>query len=307
MGSKLGFLALGLALAAAAAAIGWSTLGGDEEPEVFAGTQGAAPTIDELQARAEADPDNPGAWQELGFARFERGEFAQAVAAYERAAALDSDNAVLWSSLGEARVMASERDPMPPSAVEAFERAIALDPDDPRARYFMAVRKDLSGNHEGAVDDWLALLDDTPPGAPWEGDLVRTIEQVGRINSISVEERLAAVQSGRAERFAVAPETGSTPPLTGAAGIPGPSQEQLEAARAMSPDEQRTMAEGMVSRLEERLQGNPTNIDGWVMLMRSRMTLGQAAQARQALARAKAANPGDAARLDAEAEALRVR
>src|SRR3546814_16145125 len=74
--------------------------------------------------------------------------------------------------------MASDSEPMPAAASEAFDKAIALDAKDPRARYFLAVRKDIGGDHQGAIDDWFALLSDTPRGAPWEADLRRTIEQV---------------------------------------------------------------------------------------------------------------------------------
>lgn len=308
---RMGLIALGLALALAVAAIAWRSLpdsAGDE------GAQRAQadplPTIDELQERVAAEPDDPLAWQELGFARFERGEFGEAVSAYRRAAALDGENAVLWSALGEAQVMASERDPMPPAAIEAFERAFAIDPADPRARYFLAVRKDLSGDTEGAITDWLDLLADTPPGAPWESDLARTIDQVGRINEIDIVDRLAKVEEERRARFAqgeVPSGMPGVPPLSAGSAIPGPSQQQIDAARQMSPGEQRQMAEGMVARLEQRLEDDPSNIEGWVMLMRSRMTLGQPDLASEAFSEAKTANPGAAERLDAEAELLGVR
>jgi cytochrome c-type biogenesis protein CcmH len=80
----------------------------------------------------------------------------------------------------------------------------------------------------------------------------------------------------------------------------------MAAATAIPPSEQRTMAEGMVARLEGRLKADPKNVEGWIMLMRSRMTLGEAAHAKQALASALAANPGDADRLRQEAAALGV-
>src|SRR3546814_15157019 len=90
--------------------------------------------------------------------------------------------------------MASDSEPMPAAASEAFDKAIALDANDPRARYFLAVRKDIGGDHRGAIDDWFALLSDTPRGAPWEADLRRTIEQVGAIHKIEVEDRPAATR-----------------------------------------------------------------------------------------------------------------
>ncbi|WP_242443516.1 hypothetical protein [Sphingobium sp. LB126] len=195
--------------------------------------------------------------------------------------------------------MASDHDPMPQEAAAAFDKAIAIDPKDPRARYFLAVRKDLAKDHEGAIRDWLALLGDTPPGAPWEADLRRTIEQVGKINKIDVAPRLAAVKP-------VAPH----PPMGGmsvaAAAIPGPSSEQMQAAAQLPKGQQDAMVEGMVSGLEAKLKANPGNVDGWIMLMRSRMTLGETAKAAAAYAQAKAANPAQAGRIRDEARILGV-
>jgi cytochrome c-type biogenesis protein CcmH len=189
-----GGLAAFAAIAIAAGASGYR-LTGDTGGESAGSAARPADPLAELERLAAAEPDNAGAWQELGFAYFELGRFADAARSYERATAADPENAVLWSSLGEAMVMASERDPMPPQARQAFRKAIALDRAEPRARYFMAVEKDLAGDHEGAIAEWLALLADTPPGAPWEADLRRTIEQVGTIYGIDVEERVAAVEA----------------------------------------------------------------------------------------------------------------
>ena len=75
----------------------------------------------------------------------------------------------------------------------------------------------------------------------------------------------------------------------------------------MKPSEQRDMAEGMVAQLESRLQSEPKNVDGWVMLIRSRMTLGEPAKAKAALDAAVKANPGTAADLRAQAAALGVK
>ena len=156
----------------------------------------AAPSdqIADLEARARREPDSADAWTALGAAKFDLGDFAGAIAAYEKAVALSSESAGLWSALGEARVMASDSEPMPAAASQAFDKAIALDAKDPRARYFLAVRKDIGGDHRGAIEDWFALLADTPQGAPWEADLRRTIEQVGQIHKIEVADRLAATR-----------------------------------------------------------------------------------------------------------------
>jgi cytochrome c-type biogenesis protein CcmH len=90
-------------------------------------------------------------------------------------------------------------------------------------------------------------------------------------------------------------------------GIPGPNAQDLSAAAAIPPSEQREMAEGMVGRLEARLRDQPANVDGWVMLMRSRMTLGEPDKAHAALNAAIAANPLAEAQLRQQAAVLGVR
>jgi cytochrome c-type biogenesis protein CcmH len=255
----------------------------------------AADPLEALRTRTVDNPKDQEAWSALATGYFETGQFEAATAAYDSALKLAPQRAVLWSGRGEARVMASERDPMPIQAVADFEQAIKLDPRDPRARYFLAVKQDLGGDHSGAIESWLALLADTQPGAAWEADLRRTIEQVGKINRIEVASRLAKVRQ-------------PSPLLPPAArAIPGPTAQDLSRASALRPDEQRKMAEGMVARLEARLKADPRNIDGWIMLIRSRATLGQSEQARAALAQAVAANPASEAKLREQAGLLGIR
>ena len=250
-----------------------------------------------LEARTKREPNSAEAWSALGAARFDMSDFAGAVAAYEKAVALSPESAGLWSALGEARVMASERESMPAMASQAFDKAIALDEKDPRARYFLAVRKDIGGDHKGAIEDWFALLADTPQGAPWEADLRRTIEQVAAIHQIDVAARLMNTQARalKPEEMPVA-----------ARAIPGPSRAEMEAASQLPKGQQDAMIQGMVDGLEAKLRADPSNVDRWIMLMRSRMTLGETAKAAKALKDGIAANPGASARLKSQAQMLGV-
>ena len=291
-------------------ALAWSAMhkGGGTAQQGAPATEAALDPMTALERRTRDNPGDSAAWRALGSARFDAGQFAEAAQAYERASQLAPELAVVWSSLGEARVMASKSDPMPPSALEAFRKAVSLDPKDPRARYFLAVNRDLAGDHQGAIADWLTLLADTPHGAPWEADLRRTIEQVGKIHKIEVGSRIAAVKQPAAPAGAPvgAPEAAPAMP-TVAQGIPGPSPLDLKAAASIPPSQQREMAEGMVARLEGKLRANPANPDGWLMLIRSRVTLGQPDRAAQALKDGIAANPDQAARLRQEAAVLGVK
>ncbi len=256
-------------------------------------------SIQSLESRVAAKPDDIEGWQLLGWSYFEVGRYGDAATAYRKATALSPDRAIFWSSLGESLVMASERDPMPAEAATAFQTAISKDPNDPRARYFMAVRRDLAGDHAGAVNDWLALLADTPPGAPWEEDLRRTITQVGQINKIDVAKRIA-----KTERAAQA--MGDQNSSVATAAIPGPDSDQMAAAAKLPPGQQETMVRGMVEGLDAKLKTDPSNVNGWIMLMRSRMTLGETAKAKAAYKQAIAANPAQTTRLKSEADLLGV-
>ena len=295
--SRIGLIVL---LGAALLAIGtvawraWSS-GGESAPAPVADT-GQPLTIAELEAKARANPLDWKAWQELGFAYYADGQYDQAAKAYRQAVEGAPDSAELWAALGEARVLASKDDPMPPLAVAAFEKALELDSKEQRARYYLAAKRDMGGDHQGAIGEWLAILKEAPPGAVYVENLLNTIRQVGKINQIEVETQIAAAMKGRPD----------VPQLTAGEAIPGPNQQQIDAARAMAPGEQRDMAEGMVARLEERLKGDPSNVDGWVMLMRSRVTLGQMDKASKALKDAVAANPAQAERLRQEASVLGV-
>ena len=53
-----------------------------------------------------------------------------------------------------------------------------------------------------------------------------------------------------------------------------------EAAK-LPPGQQQQMVVSMVEGPEAKLATNPENVKGWIMLMRSRMTLGETAKAPQ--------------------------
>jgi cytochrome c-type biogenesis protein CcmH len=239
----------------------------------------AAIAVSRASGGGGGEADSPAAkdWRMVGWAYAQNGDAAESARAYRKAAEIEPGNGENWSSLGEALQTPSTT--LVPEAAEAFAKAIALNPSDPRARYFLAVQKDLRGDHKGAVDDWLALLRDTPPGAPWEADLRRNIDQVAARNRIDITGRM--------------PQPGAAPSAT--AGIPGPTPEQLAAASAIPPGQQDAMVQTMVQRLADRLKANPKDADGWIRMMRSQMVLNQPAEAGTALKSGLAAFAGDGA------------
>ncbi len=294
-GGALGGFAIGLAAAVGiAATLLYSTLGRPElasvapVPEVAAASADTAANpaaatevaamVAKLEARMKDHPQDAEGWRMLGWSYFQTQRFAESADAYGRAVKLAPSAPGNASAYGEALVQAAGGIVKPDARLQ-FAAAVALDKTDARARYFLGLAKEQAGDPKAAVADWLALLRESPPGAPWAGELRRVIADTAGRAGVDVAAQLAA--SGA---VAVA---GSAPP--------SPSAEQVKAVQAMAPTDQQAMIRGMVDRLAARLKANPKDAGGWVRLMRARMVLGDPAAAAAARRDALAALAGDAA------------
>lgn len=283
------YLAIGRPDVASHAALGGSAPPGATSaaagPGQAPGHEDVAQMIALLETQMKQHPDNAEGWRMLGWSYLQTGRNADAAAAYGRAAALDPKNAEYLSAQGEATVLAADGQ-VTPAAEAIFKRAVAADSGDPRARYYLAVAKDQRGDHQGAMDDWITLLKSAPPNAPWAPEVRAFVEKVAADRKIDLSGRLPP-----------APAPAMAGPAMGGptAGAPGPTQDQVAAAQAMSPEQRQQMIQGMVNGLSDRLKQNPRDRDGWVRLMRARMVLGQADQAAAAYREATRAFAGSAA------------
>jgi cytochrome c-type biogenesis protein CcmH len=223
-----------------------------------------------LETRMKQTPNNPEGWRMLAWSYARTGRNVDAAEAYGRAARLDPANAEYASAQGEALTLAAGGS-VTEAAQTAFRKALAADRADPRARYFLAVRKDQDGDHKGAMDDWVSLINSAPEGAPWVMEVRTFVERTARERGEDISRRLPA-----------GPAMSSTAlPI----GVPlkGPTAEQVAAAGKASPGDQQRMIAGMVDGLAQRLKDNPRDQDGWARLMRARMVLGQTDAAQGAL------------------------
>lgn len=259
----------------AVAAVSWSVVRSNGANSPIAASETQAPgkdvtqSIAALEQKLAQNPNDADGWRMLGWSRFNIGDYAKAADAYRNATRIAPGNGDYWSSLGESLVQ-DATGPFALEAVSAFRKALSIDPKDPRARYFLGVQKDLEGDSQGAINDWIALLNDTPKGAPWEQGVRDTIAKVASEHKIDISGRMAAS----------APTTLPSSPATDA--IPGPSASQLAQASALPPSQQATMVNEMVNGLERKLAADGRNEAGWLRLMRARMVMGQNDKAKQA-------------------------
>ena len=298
------WIAIGLSAVVALAATGlYATMGrpdladNDAAPSpapqpaaaVIAHPMGDVPTmVAQLEAQLQQSPNNAEGWRMLGWSYMHLNRPSDAAKAYAKAAALAPGNADYLSAEGEAMTTAAGGR-VNADALKVFQAAFAIAPQDPRARYYVGVHKDQSGDHRGAMEDWIALLKSAHADAPWVAEVRSFVERAARERGEDISSRL--------------------PPAPSAATPQGPTAADVAAASAMPQADQQMMIRGMVDKLAGELKQNPRDVDGWVRLMRARMVLGETGKAAAVWRDANKAfadAPQQQAALRDQARALRV-
>jgi tetratricopeptide (TPR) repeat protein len=126
-----------------------------------------------MAAKVGSDADVLTAAQNL----HDRGLDAYAVATIRAALNRRPSSADLWVGLGNALVIYSNG-LIPPAARLAFERAAKLSPEHPGPPYFLGLAYAQAGQFEQAITIWQALLDRTPPRAPWRPELEQRLAEL---------------------------------------------------------------------------------------------------------------------------------
>ena len=80
---------------------------------------------------------------------------------------------------------------------------------------------------------------------------------------------------------------GALKPYQPPAAPSGPSQAEIDAAQALTPEQRAEMILGMVDSLAAKLEDAPDNPQGWARLIRARYVLGQDELAQADIARVK--------------------
>lgn len=241
--------------------------------------------IQSLEQRLQKAPDDVEGWRMLGWPKFRTDDYSGARDAYAKAAELEPENPLILSVYGEAMISA-QGGFVSDEARAILEKTLSLDPKDPRARFLLGLGKEQAGDAMGALDAWLALLEDGNPDEAWFGEVRERVVELSTSSGIDVSDRLPP---------APAAQPGNSPTPTA-----GPTPEQIRDAQAMTPEARQAMIQNMVNGLDARLREDPNDLEGWIKLINSRRILGQDALAKSALADAQSAfaqNPDALARL----------
>ena len=166
-----------------------------------------------------------------------------------------------------------------PSRLAAREAALANDPLDHKAWIDLARLRAASGDDTGAASA-IAEARRHFAAAPF---VLTRIDAAARELGLDMLAGQTAGQTG---------------------GVAGPSAEDMAAAATMSESDRSDMVKAMVAGLAAKLEENPNNPDGWIMLIRSYAVLGMPDKARAAYDQATlhfADDPGVTRRLSDEA------
>ena len=241
--------------------------------------------VSALASELAEDPYDLSRWRALGEILTQFGRHEKAADAYAQAAKIAPSSAEFFSLRGEALTRAANGQ-VTPQAASAFDEALRRDSGDPRARYYLGVADRQGGRLKKALDRWLALEADLPPDSALLGFLR------SQIAALAAE---AGVGNDALERM-----KGRSISKAG----PGPTAEDIEAARKLSPEERKAMIRSMVDGLAARLEDAPDDAAGWERLARAYAVLAERKKAKAAFAKASALRPDDVGLLAAWADSI---
>ena len=227
-----------------------------------ANEQNIAALVARVEARLREHPEDGEGWDVIAPVYLGWRRYGDAANAYEQAIRLLGESPARLSGFGQALVLKNDG-VVTEDARAALERAVTLDKTLLEPRILLAIAKEQDGKFAEAVESWRALLETADANAPWRQ---------------MVEQRVA---------FAEAKRDG-TP-------LPQPSEQDVAAAEAMSPDERQAMIENMVAGLAARLETQGDDVPGWLKLVRAYTVLDRKDEATKALARAKSQFTGNEA------------
>lgn len=247
--------------------------------------------IEKLREAVAQRPDDPQGLELLAEHEARLGNIAAAAEAQSRLLALRGDKAEAFDHVRLALLWVDAAGGVVSTEAAAeIATALRLDPQLAQARYLQGLMYAQNDRPDLAFGLWRDLLENTPPGAPWNLTIRQLMPEL-------------AWFAGHPEYRP--PETAmpGMPTLPGTA-LPGPDADAIAAAGDLSPEERQQMIRGMVGNLEARLASEGGTPEEWARLITSLVRIGDPAHAQDILAEARTrfgATPQAAAVIEAAA------
>ncbi|WP_432444072.1 c-type cytochrome biogenesis protein CcmI [Rhizobium leguminosarum] len=231
--------------------------------------------ITKAERHLAVNPDDGKGWDVLAPIYFRTMRVNDAQLAYRNAIRLLGPSPVRLDGLAET-LMAVSDGVVTEEARQVLEQSLTLEPDNPRARFYIALSMEQAGRPNEARQAFEALAKQSPADAPWLP---------------LVNEHIAMNGGAKAGADPAAPGANPAAPGADPAAPGNPTQQDVAAAETMSVGDRQQMIRGMVESLGQKLSEDPNNFEGWMRLVRSYAVLNDKDRAAGALKRGLAAFP----------------
>jgi len=221
-----------------------------------------------LEKKLESAPDDVNGWILLGRSYVALRNWDRAKKIFQQTMQKWPDNTDVKVAYAES-LMAAADGRVTDQARQAFEAALSTDQSNIRARFNLALYDFQAGKAEEAQKAWVKLASELPDDSPWRPEIQKGLDE-------------ASAKLGAPAPMVVTAATASPATAPSVPAARGPSQADIAAAGAMSPQERTAFIESMVDGLKAKLEANPNDRDGWVRLGRSYGVLGRWGEARDA-------------------------
>lgn len=202
---------------------------------------GLMENLQRLEQVVAGRPEDAEGQRLMGVTQLRAGRYVAARKAFDRYMELaDQVSADDHASHAEAMILGAGGY-VSPEAGKALEQALRKDPENPMARYYAGITLAQAGRFSQAAQIWQRLRTEVPEGS-------------------QVAAALDALLADLRQRL-----PGAAQPRQ--PGQPGPSQEDIEAAQDMTPEERAEMIASMLARFEDRLTTEGGEVEDWVRLM----------------------------------------
>ncbi len=228
------------------------------------GSQEIVALIKKVEAQLREHPEDGNGWDVIAPVYLKQRRFNDAADAYGRALRLLGESTNRLIGRAEALVFANDG-VVSEEARLAFKSALTRDASQPKAQFWLAMAEEQDGRFDEAAKVLRGMLAQGPADAPWRPMVEQRLQLVERKNG----------------------GTQQTEARPAPAGEPGPSQEQVAAARQMSAGDRAAMINQMVEGLAQRLKQDGKDLQGWLRLVRAYTVLGEREKAADALGSAR--------------------
>jgi len=185
-----------------------------------AGAEEFEAAVERLAGKLKEQPDNAEGWVMLARSYLQMGRVADALPAFEKALALDGNNARLLVDYADALAVKNDRN-LEGQPMAMIERALKIEPDNLKGLALAGTAAFNRKDYAGAVRYWEKLAAAAPPESPWreqvKGGIAEARSLGGMAPAAAAPEPMAAAPAKPA-----APATPATPAMassgTGASG-----------------------------------------------------------------------------------------